>query len=145
MSIIYKVTQLEDTSKEALNSSFEILSEIKKSIASSLRFSNLLLTNSLDFLLLCGWLISRRVPSPRSSIFFKICIADCTGYFPLTGKHQLLREMKDGDIDVSECVTIFRIFSFSTFVPVTRASVVGIQTQALFRCSRCAKDVFDVY
>ena len=39
MSIIYKVTQLEDTSKEALNSSFEILSEIKKSIASSLRLT----------------------------------------------------------------------------------------------------------
>ena len=51
-----------------------------------------------------------------------MCIADCTGYFPLRGKHQLLREMKDGDTDVSECVTIFRVFSFSTCVSITRAS-----------------------
>ena len=46
MSIINNVAQFEETSKEALNSSLEMLSESKKPSASSLRFSNLLLTNS---------------------------------------------------------------------------------------------------
>ena len=45
------VTQLEETLKEALKSSLEIASESKKVRASSLRSSNLVLTNSLDFLL----------------------------------------------------------------------------------------------
>ena len=122
------VTQLYETLKEALKSSLEIASESKKVRASSLRSSNLVLTNSLDFLLLCGWLISRRVPSPRSFIFFKIWIADWTGYFPFTGKHQLLREMKEGDTDVSKCVTILRIFSFSTFLSFSTKPLTGFNS-----------------
>ena len=46
------------------------------------------------------------------------------------GKHQLLPQINDSDTEVTECVKIFLILSFSTFIPFTVKAMPSVELDA---------------